>query len=195
MMNKRSPDFERIPRDKYQTPYKAVLPLIPYLRRDGVRTFAELCCGDGDLIRHVESFGPRCVHRGDIEAGQDALKVARYVGNPDVGITNPPYKYPDDPEHSTRLLRDLIGHFLDLGIPFWLLIYSDWMFNKNAALLLPKCSDIVAVGRVKWIPGTKHSGKDNCCWYRFAANHQGPTAFHNDRGRRAPVTLTAIAAE
>ena len=50
-MGKRS-DYDRIPKDKYQTPNKAVLPLIPYLRRDGIETFAELCCGDGELIRH-----------------------------------------------------------------------------------------------------------------------------------------------
>ena len=34
-MGKRS-DFERIPRDLYPTPAKAVQPLIPYLRAAGV---------------------------------------------------------------------------------------------------------------------------------------------------------------
>jgi hypothetical protein len=53
-MGKRS-SFERIPRDFYPTPLKAVLPLIPYLR--GVRTFAEPCCADGALVRHLEGFG------------------------------------------------------------------------------------------------------------------------------------------
>jgi hypothetical protein len=32
--------------DFYQTPLAPVVPLIPYLR--GIRTFAELCAGDGD---------------------------------------------------------------------------------------------------------------------------------------------------
>jgi hypothetical protein len=39
-MGKRS-NFERIPRDLYPTPVKAVQPLIPYLRAAGIRSFAE----------------------------------------------------------------------------------------------------------------------------------------------------------
>ena len=39
-MGKRS-TFERREADFYPTPQKAVLPLIPFLRHDGVRTFAE----------------------------------------------------------------------------------------------------------------------------------------------------------
>ena len=66
-MGKRS-NFERIPRDFYPTPDAAVPPLIPYLR--GVRTFAEPCCGDGALVRHLESFGLRCVYPGDIATGR-----------------------------------------------------------------------------------------------------------------------------
>ena len=62
-MGKRS-NFPRRERDFYPTPRAAVLPLIPWLR--GVRTFAEPCCGDGALVRHLESFGLRCVYAGDI---------------------------------------------------------------------------------------------------------------------------------
>ena len=90
-MGKRS-DFERIPRDQYETPFDPLLRLMPYLQRDGVRTFADLCCGEeGKLIQHLESFGLRCVQRGDILTGQNALEVKCYVGSPDVGITNPPF--------------------------------------------------------------------------------------------------------
>ena len=60
-MSKRS-SFERIPRDFYRTPEPAVPPLLPFLR--GVRTFAEPCCGDGALVRHLESFGLRSAYRG-----------------------------------------------------------------------------------------------------------------------------------
>ena len=187
-MGKRS-EFERVPRDFYKTPFRAVPPLIPYLHRDGVKTFAERCCGDDDLIRHIKSFGFSCVSRGDIRFGQDALKMTiADLNNANAGITNPPLKYPGDPDrgvNATRLLRDLIQHSLDLGIPFWMLIYSDWKDNQNAAPFLKRCSDIVAVGRIKWIVGTKSSGKDNCSWYRFDAHHQGDTAFHNDRTKPA----------
>jgi hypothetical protein len=177
-MGKRS-SFERREADFYPTPQKAVVPLIPYLRRDGIRTFAEPCCGEGDLVRHLESFGLHCVYAGDLRTGQDALAIKCYVGNPDVGITNPPFKYPEDPKHSTRLLGDLIRHFLDLGVPFWLLIPHDWSANKGSASYLRCCTDIVPVGRVKWIPDSEHSGGyENSAWYRFDARHTSGPVFH-----------------
>ena len=71
-MGKRS-TFERREGDFYPTPRSAVLPLIPWLR--GVRTFAEPCCGDGALVRHLDRFGLRCVYAGDIRSGQDALAL------------------------------------------------------------------------------------------------------------------------
>jgi hypothetical protein len=57
-MGKRS-NFERRDADYYPTPQKPMLPLIPFLRHDGVRTFAEPCCGNGALVRHLEAFGLR----------------------------------------------------------------------------------------------------------------------------------------
>jgi hypothetical protein len=167
-MSKRSRDYERAERDFYPTPYEAVVPLVPYLRRDGVKTFAEMCCGDGDLIRHLESFDLTCVARGDIVTGQDARKLtlADYNGA-DAGITNPPFKNPGDPTrgiNATRLLRELVQHFLDLGKPFYLLLSHDWSTNENVAPFLEHCSHIIVVGRVKWIKGTRTGGMENSCW-------------------------------
>jgi hypothetical protein len=62
-MGKRS-DFERREADFYPTPRAGVVPLIPYLRGSGIRTFAEPCAGDGALVRHLESLGLRCVYSG-----------------------------------------------------------------------------------------------------------------------------------
>jgi hypothetical protein len=154
-----------------------VLPLVPWLA--GIRTFAEPCCGEGDLVRHLESFGLRCVYAGDIATGQDALKLtAANYNDADAGITNPPFKYPEDHKYSTRLLRDLIRRFLDIGVPFWLLLPHDWSANKNSASYLRFCSDIVAVGRVKWIPNSKYNGgMDNSAWYRFDINHTAGPIF------------------
>jgi hypothetical protein len=152
--------------------------LIPHLR--GVRSFAEPCCGEGDLVQHLESFGLTCAYAGDLATGQDALKLtaADYNGA-DVGITNPPFRYPQDPERSTRLLRDLIRHFLEIGIPHWLLIPHDWSANKRSASHLRACSDIVPVGRVKWIPDSEHNGgMDNSAWCRFDARHSGCPVLH-----------------
>lgn len=164
-MGKRS-NFERREADFYPTPAAAVLPLIPYLR--GIRSFAEPCAGDGALVRHLEGFGLRCVYAGDIRTGQDALSREHY-GAADAIITNPPY--------SRDLMHRLIGHFQHIA-PTWLLLDADWASTRQAAPFLSCCSDIVAIGRVKWIEGSKHTGKDNHAWFRFDIRHSGGPVFH-----------------
>ena len=125
-MGKRS-NFERREADFYPTPRAAVVPLIPYLRGIGITTFAEPCCGDGALVRHLESFGLRCVYAGDIRTGQDALALDHY-GAADVIITNPPY--------TRDLMHRLIEHFQSIGRPG-----CCWMrtgrTTKQAAPFLP----------------------------------------------------------
>ena len=158
-MGKRS-NFERREADFYPTPRAAVLPLIPYLR--GIRTFAEPCAGDGALVRHLEVVRPalrlcrRHPHRSGCACGRRLRRRSIAI------ITNPPW--------SRDLMHRLIAHFQNIA-PTWLLLDADWAHTKQAAPFLPHCSDIVAIGRVKWIEGSKHSGKDNCAWYRFDARH------------------------
>jgi hypothetical protein len=164
-MGKRS-SFERLPRDFYPTPYPAVPPLIPHLR--GVRTFAEPCCGDGALVNHLKAHGLRCVYQGDISIGQDALALDTY-GDADAIITNPPYQRP--------LMHALIQHFTHI-MPTWLLMESDWACTKQAGPFMPCCSDIVSVGRLRWIEGTTMSGKQNFAWYRFETRHRAGPIFH-----------------
>jgi len=169
-VGKRS-SFERREGDFYATPLPAVLPLVPYLH--GIRTFAEPCCGDGALVRHLEGFGLRCAYQGDIRTGQDALELNHY-GAADAIITNPPY--------TRELMHRLIEHFQDIA-PTWLLLDADWKQTRQAAPYLPHCSDVVAIGRVKWIEGSKHTGKDNACWYKFDSRHTAGPVFHwRDRG-------------
>jgi hypothetical protein len=166
-MGKRS-NFDRREADFYPTPRAAVVPLIPYLRGSGIRTFAEPCAGDGALVRHLESFGLRCVYAGDISSGQDALALDHY-GAADAIIANPPY--------TRELMHRLIAHFQRI-LPTWLLLDSDWACTRQAAPFLPCCSDIVAIGRVKWIEGSKHTGKDNHAWCRFDIRHKRGPVFH-----------------
>jgi hypothetical protein len=184
-MGKRT-NFDRRDADFYPTPQAAVAPLIPYLRK--IRSFAEPCAGDGDLVRHLEAVGLRCVYAGDIRTGQDALAVGTY-GAADAIITNPPFKYPDDRPHSTRLLFDLIRHFLTCGTQCWLLLPHDFSANKGSAPCLRHCSDIVPIGRVKWIADSEHSGGyENSCWYRFDASHVAGPVFHcRDQGEMIPA--------
>jgi hypothetical protein len=169
-MGKRS-SFERRGRDFYPTPLKAVAPLVPFLRASGVRTFAEPCCGEGDLVRHLESSGLRCVYQSDISSGQDALTLDHY-GAPDAIITNPPY----DTAHRRKLMHALIEHFQHIA-PTWLLIDYDWSATRQAAKYLLHCSDIVVVPRLKWFEDSDDTGKDNHAWFRFDARHtSGPSS-------------------
>jgi hypothetical protein len=167
-MGKRS-KFARFPHDFYATPRAAVVPLIPYLR--GVRTFAEPCSGDGALIGHLESFRLRCVWRGDIRHGQDALATDRYGDNEfHCIITNPPFG-------PRELLHRLIVHFQRIA-PTWLLLGIDWASIYGAATILPSCSDIVPIGRVKWFEDTGHASMENFGWFRFDVNHTTGPIFH-----------------
>ena len=174
-MGKRS-EFERRPADFYPTPKAAVEPLIPQLR--GIRTFAEPCAGDGALVRHLEAISLRCVYSGDIRSGQDALAINSY-GKADVIITNPPY--------TRDLMHRLIAHFQRIA-PTWLLLKSDWAQTKQASPFMAACTDIVAIGRVKWIEGSKHTGKDNFGWFRFDVRHSAGPVFHcRDQGETIPA--------
>jgi hypothetical protein len=108
------------------------------------------------------------VYAGDIRAGKDALALECY-GAADAIITNPPY--------TRDVMHRLIEHFQRIA-PTWLLLDSDWASTLQAAPFLPSCSDIVAIGRVKWIEGSKFTGKDNHAWYRFDVKDSGGPIFH-----------------
>ena len=90
-------------------------------------------------------------------------------------------------------MRALIRHFLDLGIPFWLLLPHDFSTNAYAPPFLKHCTDIVVVGRVQWIANSKYkSGFDNACWYRFDINFDGDPIFHNDRNLPLPMPTSQM---
>ena len=181
-MSKRAKNkFEPRPLDFYPTPLAAALPLIPYLRNEGIESFAEPCAGEGDLVRHLESFGFNCVHSSDLNCGQDALGLVHY-GNADAIVTNPP--------HTRKTMHALIRHFLRSGITVWLLIDTDWAFTQQAAPFLPACTDIVTIGRVIWIDGTDNGGYDNFAWYRFDAGHtDGPRLHWQGKAEQAVLPL------
>lgn len=163
-MGKRS-NFVRRAHDDYATPEAAVLPLLPHLI--GVKSFAEPCEGAGDLVRHLERAGLVCSLRSDIADGVDALTITDVCGA-DAIITNVPWR--------REILHRMILHFQRLA-PTWLLFDADWCHTKQSAPFLDQCSHIVSVGRLKWIPDSPYTGKDNACWYRFHAQHVGGPRF------------------
>jgi len=164
-MGRRS-DFERIPQDAYQTiDPKAVRRLYRHLH--GVRTFSEPCAGEGRLIRDLEARGLKCVHSNDIDGNVDALTL-RDFGGADAIITNPPW--------SREILHPMIRHFQRFA-PAWLLFDAGWAFTGQSAPFIDQCSHIVVVGRLRWIPDTDMTGKDDVAWFRFDARHTGGPRF------------------
>lgn len=171
-MSKRAPQFERRERDFYPTPREAVLPLLPHL---APRTkFCEPCAGDGALAQALAIAGHYCTYAFDIEPqasfvhlGDATIELSAGCGA-DCFITNPPW--------DRKTLHPIIRN-LSARLPTWLLFDADWMHTRQAAPYLPLLRKIVSVGRVKWIPDSKFTGKDNCAWYLFDANSDAPAVF------------------
>lgn len=170
-MGKRS-SFARIERDFYRTPREAALPLLAHLAPETM--FVEPCAGDGTLITHLWAFNHRCTYGVDIEPiwpmarTGDARSMQYAMGGATHFITNPPWSRP--------ILHAIIAN-LSAQAPTWLLFDADWAHTRQAVPYLPWLRKIVAVGRVKWIPGSKFTGKDNCCWYLFDQATVGPIEF------------------
>jgi hypothetical protein len=164
-MGKRS-WFPRVDRDLYNTPLKAVGPLLPWLTPE--TSFIEPCYGEGALRRALEGAGHRFVCGFDLPI--DA-REHHYGAKPgEVFITNPPYW------GRPRELHPLILNLSDQA-PTWLLMSSDWLFNKTSGPLTKRLRRIVAIGRVKWIPDSPHVGKDNCAWLLFDRPSRGLRFF------------------
>lgn len=153
-------DFERKDRDFYVTPELAVLPLLPHLKQHS--SFVEPCAGSNALVRHLEKHGHCCHYACDIKPVEpkiyrrDALDLSECEA--DYIITNPPW--------TRTTLHPMIDHFRRMA-PTWLLFDSNWANTKQASAYLDYCAKIVAVGRVKWFPDSKMTGKEDCSWYLF----------------------------
>lgn len=169
-MGKRSPDFERLDRDLYETPPEGMAPLLPHIARGA--TFAETCAGAGKMVDYFESAGHRCVFACDIHPLRgDITKLPatelKFI-ECDLFITNPPWTW--------AVLEPIIMH-LSNQKPTWCLLAADLMHNVRSATIMDRCAKVVPIGRLKWIPGSKHGGMDNCCWYLFEPGHKGGSIF------------------
>jgi hypothetical protein len=158
-MGKRS-DFKRRDRDFYPTPHDAMFPLLFHIGLN--MSFVEPCAGDGSLIRHLEKFGHKCKLASDIEPQADGIVTGDMFDldftNLNI-ITNPPWDRP--------ILHRMIDKVIKQNAKAWLLFDADWWHTKQARPYKPFCEKVVSVGRVKWIEGSKSTGKDNCAWYLF----------------------------
>ena len=169
-MGKRS-NFERVERDFYPTPREAVLPLVPHI--GGEKWYVEPCAGDGALMISLDEFGLEVSGAYDIQprAGWITKRDALSGGwGPYLYVTNPPWR--------RDILHPLIERLTEQGGRAWLLFDADWMHTKQAIPYLPRLRKVVSVGRVKWIPDSKMTGKDNCAWHYFTQPSDEPTVFY-----------------
>ena len=171
-MGKRSSSqFERKPRDFYPTPQKAADVLCNNLKNNDF-TYHEPCAGNGALVHGLTRHRIECSYQSDIEPQHRAIKqrdvfdLQRCEG--DYFITNPPW--------SRDILHPLISHLSGMA-QTWLLFDADWMHTIQAREYLKRCEMIISVGRLKWIEGSKNTGKDNCAWYLFSNKTVKRTQF------------------
>lgn len=175
-MGKRSHGhFVRRKNDRYLTPFDPVSDLKPHL--PGRFRFAEPCAANGQLVDYLRAIGGSCLEALDINPGRcdvmhgDALRWTprmRVLRPLDYIISNPPW--------TREILHRMIRWFSWIA-PTWLLFDADWVHTKQAAPYLPWCRKIVSVGRVKWMAGSKNTGKDNAAWHFFDRHQPGPTEF------------------
>lgn len=179
-MGKRT-SLARVPQDFYRTPGAAVVPLLPFLPARS--RFVEPCAGDGALVETLEAAGHICVGAFDINprgphiATGDAAELE--LCDAALAITNPPWKWP--------WLAPIVMN-LSRQLPTWLLLNADLMHNVRSAPLMARCSDVVSVGRVKWIADSPHSGLENAAWFRFQ-HRPCATLFHHRQAGALPAIL------
>ncbi len=197
-MSKRR-DFQRRKRDLYDTPRPPVLALSEAIQ--GVECYGEPFVGRGALVRSLASLGHVLGFSCDIHPKgparrysetRDALTVteADLKGVSHI-ITNPPWPMPRNRGEPTV---SFILHLAPLR-PTWVLLAADFMHNGYAVELMDMCVEMVSVGRVRWIAGTKHDGFENACWYLFDARHSGGPSKFRPNSRPPKIVTAAILAD
>jgi hypothetical protein len=124
------------------------------------------------LLLPLQDAGHKCIGVFDIESQNKKVLYADAREHEydwaECFITNPPW--------DRKALHPIIEN-LSRQLPTWLLFDADWMHTKQSVPFMPWLHKIVSVGRVKWIPDSKMTGKDNCCWYLFDATREAPAQF------------------
>jgi hypothetical protein len=181
-MGKRS-NFARSKHDAYDTTDPAAVEALlaqPDLCWSGVR-FIEPCAGKGALRDQLVAKGLTCVAAYDIapraegifrgNSGLTAAGTPRLLSvhrDAQCFITNPPWSY-------ELLIPILLNLYWQL--PTWLLLSADFVHTQQAAPFMPLCRRIVSIGRMRWVEGSKHDGKDNAAWMLFARPTTPPPQF------------------
>ncbi len=160
---------------------RCVLPLLPHLPSGAV--FAEPCAGAGDLIQLLQAAGLRCAWGLELEPQSECLRnrwpiakgnalqlQARDLGGVDLFISNLPWE--------RDWMEPLIWHLASLA-PLWSLHDAGWAFAARSAPFMAICTDVVAVGRLRWFPPRgrplRKPGEDYAAYRERAARHVKPS--------------------
>jgi hypothetical protein len=174
-------EFPPSPNDLYRTfDPRAGAALHPHLK-PGTR-FMEPCVGYGDLVQQLKALGHESVWESDLisrpeypAAQIDVFNITEdhpewLPGYVDAIITNPPW--------TRKILHPMIDHLRQLA-PTWLLFEADWAHTRQSIPFMPYCTDIVSVGRMKWIKDSPSGSLKDVAWYRFTRDTAlAPTRFH-----------------
>lgn len=177
---------------------RCVPPLLAHVPVGTV--FAEPCAGAGDLVHLLESAGLECDWGLELEPQGSCLRnrwpigvgdalglTARDLHRATLFISNLPWE--------RSWLHPLVKHLSAIA-PLWSLHDASWAFTKQAVPFRPLCTDIVAVGRLKWFEASRYDPPDDCAWYRFDAAKPEPDApprFHFPVARGPDVAKGAAA--
>ena len=179
MTKRASGKYERHARDFYATPETPILKLIPHLAGN---SFAEPMCGDGAIVRVLESKGYEARFLADLEPQGEMTGRARkmdvldttandYV-NCSAIISNPPWpRRGGKGDPTVSIIKHLVGvQFW----PVWLLLSADFMHTKYFNEVAPHCHRAISVGRVSWMHNNQ-VGYDNAVWYQFSWIRRDPS--------------------
>ena len=173
-MGKRS-DFKRIDRDLYRTfDPKAGRALASVTGES--KTYIEPFAGAGDLVDQLPEY-LHCMRKSDIVPlredieQKDAFSYTKEdFKDIDWMITNSPW--------DRKIFHRAIEHFVPI-VDCWFLIDANWIWTKQAQSYMNKyVTDVVPIGRMKWIPETKMSGKDDCVWLFMTKNKIHQCVLH-----------------
>jgi len=180
-MSKRT-TLPRNPRDFYEThDPKAVTPIAPLWHLNGTR-YIEPFCGSGELIANIGAqCDALCIYASDIQPLPKVKGVPNtltfnkqkfdevywpdFCDNANIThfISNPPWL--NDKASDYQLLR-IINKLAEVR-PTWLLLNGNFAFNKRSSNAMAICTDIITVGRLKWIKGSQFSATEDSAWFLF----------------------------
>lgn len=168
-------DFKRVERDYYRTfDPKAGEALRSFV--GDIETALEPFAGAGDLTKQFPNINwiqtdiePQACFVTEADAFSWTREEIEH-NEFDAIITNPPWSRP--------ILHKAIEHFAPI-IQTWMLLDANWIFTAQATPLINKyLTDVITIGRMKWIENSTMSGKDDACWMRFSIDKKGPTRFY-----------------